>query len=230
MIINRIDIQVEYKPIQNTHLAVYPPDGRVHVSAPDYLTEDDVRSFVISKWAWITRQREAIANTPRQTPRQYISGESHYLFGNRYYLRVEEPTAEQGHIELRGTNMIMCPNYSTNRHLLMQEYYRSLLKDELQQLLEKWTTQLGITDYSWQVKTMKTQWGSCTTKTRTLLFNLELARVPKPCIEYVVVHELTHLTVPNHNRLFESLMTQRLPNWRIRRQQLNDFIASEWKD
>ena len=230
MTIDNIDIQVEYKRIQNTHLAVYPPDGRVHVSAPDYLTEEDVRSYVISKWEWITRQREIIANTSRQTQRQYISGESHYLFGNRYYLQVEEPNGEQGHIELRGTIMYMHPNYSTNRHLLMQEYYRNLLKKELRRLLDKWTTQLDITNYTWQVKTMKTQWGSCTTKTRVLLFNLELARVPKPCIEYVVVHELTHLTVPNHNRLFETLMTQRLPNWRILRQQLNDFIASEWKE
>lgn len=230
MTIDNIDIQVEYKHIQNTHLAVYPPDGRVHVSAPDYLTEEDVRSYVISKWEWIIRQREIIANTSRQTQRQYISGESHYLFGNRYYLQVEEPNGEQGHIELRGTIMYMHPNYSTNRHLLMQEYYRNLLKKELQRLLDKWTTQLDITNYTWQVKTMKTQWGSCTTKTRALLFNLELARVPKPCIEYVVVHELTHLTIPNHNRLFETLMTQRLPNWRILRQQLNDFIASEWKE
>ncbi len=206
-------------------LAVYPPDGHVHVSAPDYLSDDDVRSYVVSKWAWIMRQREIFAEMPRQTERRYISGESHYLFGTRYYLKVEEITQGQSEICTKGTFMYMRLNRATNRHLLMQEYYRTLLKDELQHLLDKWTDKLGITDYTWQVKTMKTQWGSCTTKSRLLLFNLELARVPKECIEYVVVHELTHLDVERHNSLFEALMTQRLPNWRTLRQQLNNFIA-----
>ena len=230
MTIDGIDILVEYKPIKNTHLAVYPPDGHVHVSAPDYLGEDDVRSYVLSKWSWILRQREAIADTPRQTERQYVSGESHYLFGTRYYLKVEEITSGQSEIVTRGTTMIMKLNRATNRHALMQEYYRSLLKEELQTLLDKWSDKLEITNFSWQVKTMKTQWGSCTTKSRSLLFNLELARVSKQCIEYVVVHELTHLNVPRHNRLFEALMSQRLPNWRALRQELNNFIASEWKE
>lgn len=228
MIIDGIDIQVEYKPIKNTHLAVYPPDGRVHVSAPDYLTEDDVRSYVVSKWDWIIRQRTAIAETPRQTERQFISGESHYLFGTRYYLKVEEISSGQSEIVIQGTKMMMRLNKVSNRRALMQDYYRVQLKQFLEDVVKKWSERLSISDFTWQIKMMKTQWGSCTKKSRILLFNLELARVPKPCIEYVVVHELTHLTVPNHNRLFETLMTERLPHWRDIRQQLGEFIASEW--
>lgn len=228
MIIDDIDIQVEYKPIKNTHLAVYPPDGRVHVSAPEYLTENDIRSYVISKWDWIKRQRAAIAETPRQTERQFISGESHYLFGIRYYLKVEEISSGQSEIVIQGTKMMMRLNKVSNRRALMQDYYRVQLKQFLEDVVKKWSERLSISDFTWQIKMMKTQWGSCTKKSRILLFNLELARVPKPCIEYVVVHELTHLTVPNHNRLFETLMTERLPHWREIRQQLGDFIASEW--
>jgi len=228
MIIDGIDIQVEYKPIKNTHLAVYPPDGRVHVSAPDYLTEDDVRSYVISKWDWIIRQRTVIAETPRQTERQFVSGESHYLFGTRYYLKVEEISSGLSEIVIQGTKMMMRLNKVSNRRALMQDFYRTKLKNFLEEVISKWMVQLSISNFTWQIKMMKTQWGSCTKKSRILLFNLELARVPKECIEYVVVHELTHLTVPSHNRVFETLMTERLPRWREIRKQLGDFIASEW--
>ena len=228
MIIDDIDIQVEYKPIKNTHLAVYPPDGRVHVSAPDYLTEDDVRSYVVSKWDWIIRQRTVIAETPRQTERQFVSGESHYLFGTRYYLKVEEISSGLSEIVIQGTKMMMRLNKVSNRRALMQDFYRTKLKNFLEEVISKWMVQLSISNFTWQIKMMKTQWGSCTKKSRILLFNLELARVPKECIEYVVVHELTHLTVPSHNRVFETLMTERLPRWREIRQQLGDFIASEW--
>jgi predicted metal-dependent hydrolase len=228
MIIDGIDIQVEYKPIKNTHLAVYPPDGRVHVSAPDYLTEDDVRSYVVSKWDWIIRQRTVIAETPRQTERQFVSGESHYLFGTRYYLKVEEISSGLSEIVIQGTKMMMRLNKVSNRRALMQDFYRTKLKNFLEEVISKWMVQLSISNFTWQIKMMKTQWGSCTKKSRILLFNLELARVPKECIEYVVVHELTHLTVPSHNRVFQTLMTERLPRWREIRKQLGDFIASEW--
>lgn len=228
MIIDGIDIQVEYKPIKNTHLAVYPPDGRVHVSAPDYLTEDDVRSYVVSKWDWIIRQRTVIAETPRQTERQFVSGESHYLFGTRYYLKVEEISSGLSEIVVQGTKMMMRLNKVSNRRALMQDFYRTKLKNFLEEVISKWMVQLSISNFTWQIKMMKTQWGSCTKKSRILLFNLELARVPKECIEYVVVHELTHLIVPSHNRVFETLMTERLPRWREIRKQLGDFIASEW--
>lgn len=228
MIIDNIEIEVEYKSIKNTHLAVYPPDGRVHVSAPDYLGENDVRSYVLSKWDWILKQREAIANTARQTERLFVSGENHYLFGTRYRLRIEDSTTAS-EIQLQGNIMHLKLYRSANPQTVMYEYYRTLLKDTLSELIAKWSKELSINDFTWQIKIMKTQWGSCTVKSRNLLFNLELARVPKECIEYIVVHELTHLTVPSHNRLFETLMTQRLPHWRDRRQQLNEFIASEWK-
>lgn len=225
MTIDNIDIEVEFKPIKNTHLAVYPPDGRVHVSAPDYLTEDDVRSYVVSKWDWVTKQRKDILEMPRQTERQYVSGESHYLFGTRYRLRVEPITTGSNEICIQGDIMTMKIRKDSNRHTLMQEFYREHLKEALTKFLEKWSQELDIHDYSWQVKFMRTQWGSCTSKSRTLLFNLELARVPKECIEYVVVHELTHLSVENHGKLFEALMSQRLPRWRTLRNQINSFIA-----
>jgi len=230
MRIDDIEIEVEFKPIKNTHLSVYPPDGRVHVSAPDYLSEEDVHSYVVSKWDWVLKQRREIAEMPRQTEREYVSGENHFLFGSRYRLKVVEITSGQSCIKLQGDIMLMQVRHQANRHTLIQEYYRSQLKDYIAELLEKWSKKLQLCDYTWQVKLMRTQWGSCTKKSRILLFNLELARVPKECIEYVVVHELTHLTVENHGKVFEAMMTARLPRWRSLRSQLNSFIALPMSD
>jgi predicted metal-dependent hydrolase len=230
MRIDDIEIEVEFKPIKNTHLSVYPPDGRVHVSAPDYLSEEDVHSYVVSKWDWVLKQRREIAEMPRQTEREYVSGENHFLFGSRYRLKVVEITSGQSCIKLQGDIMLMQVRHQANRHTLIQEYYRSQLKDYIAELLEKWSKKLQLCDYTWQVKLMRTQWGSCTKKSRILLFNLELARVPKECIEYVVVHELTHLTVENHGKVFEAMMTARLPRWRSLRSQLNNFIALPMSD
>lgn len=225
MKIDDIHIDVEFKPIKNTHLSVYPPDGRVHVSAPDYLSDEDVRSYVISKWDWVLKQRQEIAEMPRQTERKYVSGENHYLFGKRYRLKVEEIVTGQSCISIHGNFMLMQVRRQANRHTLIQEYYRSQLKKYIISFVDKWSQKLDQNDFTWQIKHMRTQWGSCTKKSRILLFNLELARVPKECIEYVVVHELTHLTVGNHGKVFEALMSIRLPRWRLLRSQLNNFIA-----
>lgn len=228
MNIDGLEIEVECKPIKNMHLSVYPPDGRVHLSLPDYLSEADARSYVISKWEWIRRQQDEIVAQARQTKREYVSGENHYLFGVRYRLTVIYTTSGANSIEVRGNSMIMRIRKGSTlerRAELMLEWYRERLKEYIGPLVERWAVKLEEPDVRWQVKEMKTMWGSCGVKRRSLLFNLELARVPKECIEYVVVHELTHLKVENHNKLFEALMTQRLPAWRSLRARLNEFIA-----
>ena len=228
MNIDGLEIDVERKPIKNMHLSVYPPDGRVHLSVPDYLTEGDARSYVISKWEWIEKQQADIEAQARQTKREYVSGENHFFFGVRYRLAVIYTTSGANSIEVRGNTMTMRIRKGSTlerRAELMTEWYREQLKEYIGPLVERWAEKLEEQGITWQVKEMKTMWGSCGVKRRALLFNLELARVPKECIEYVVVHELTHLKVQNHNKLFEALLTQRLPGWRSLRTQLNEFIA-----
>lgn len=228
MNIDGLEIEVERKPIKNMHLSVYPPDGRVHLSIPDYLTDGDARSYIVSKWTWIIKQREEISVQARQTKREYVSGENHYFFGSRYILKVVYTTSGANSIEIRGDAMTMKVRKDSSierKAELMNDWYREHLKEYIGILMDKWTGKLDEKDVSWQIKIMKTQWGSCGAKKRALLFNLELARVPKECIEYVVVHELTHLQVQNHSKVFEALLTRRLPNWRNLRKQLNEFIA-----
>lgn len=228
MNIEGVEIEVERKPIKNMHLSVYPPDGRVHLSVPDYLTDGDARSYVVSKWAWIKKQQADIAAQARQTEREYVSGENHYFFGSRHILKVVYTTSGANSVEIHGGSMIMKVRKGSSverKAELINEWYRQHLKEYIGVLMDKWTSKLEEADVTWHIKIMKTQWGSCGAKRRALLFNLELARVPKECIEYVVVHELTHLQVQNHSKVFEAMMSQRMPNWRNLRKQLNDFIA-----
>lgn len=228
MNIDGLEIEVERKPIKNTHLSVYPPDGRVHLSVPDYLTEGDVRSYVISKWEWIRKQQDEIAAQARQTPREYVSGENHYYFGVRYRLRVSYVTSGANSVEVRGDTMTMRVRKDSTverRAELMTEWYREQLKEYIGPLVERWAEKLVERDVTWQIKSMKTLWGSCNARRRSLLFNLELARVPKECIEYVVVHELTHLKIQNHSKVFEFLLGQQIPNWKSLRKKLNEYVA-----
>ena len=233
MEINGIHIAVERKNIKNLHLAVYPPDARVHVSAPAYLDDNDIRSFVISKWSWVETQRESILTQARQTEREYVTGESFYHLGARYRLRVQEEPRVAHSLSKSGDWLIMTvqPGTTTeNRALVLREWQRAQLKEALEDIVPIWMEKTGEADVSWEVKQMRSQWGSCIAKKRHLLFNLELARVPRSCIEYVVLHELTHLKVEKHNKLFEAFMSQYMPQWRTRRQELNAFIASPMEE
>ena len=228
MELNGIEIAVERKDIKNLHLAVYPPDAHVHVSSPKYLDDNDIRSFVISKWDWIEDKRREVLEQARQTERNYISGETYYHLGQRYRLRVEEKPRCAHAITKQGDWLVMTvqPNTTTeHRAEVLREWQRSELKALLSDMVVEWSNQMGESNVTWEVKQMRSQWGSCIGKKRHLIFNLELARVPRSCIEYVVAHEMTHLKVTNHNKIFEAILTHYFPQWRMRRKELNDFIA-----
>lgn len=231
--VSDITVEVERKDIKNMHLAVYPPDARVHLSMPSYLTDDDAKAFILQKFEWLRQQIREVLAQPRQTERQFISGESHYLFGTRYQLIVEELPHNVNHIEMRGNKLYMFLKPETpieERAKLMQVWYRFQLKKAIEPMIKRWGEKLEETDYTWEIRQMKTEWGSCVKSKRQLIFNLELARVPLECMEFVIVHEFCHFLVDNHNKVFEMLMSRRLPNWRSLRKQLNDFVALPYKE
>ena len=227
MIIGNIDIEVERKPIKNLHLAVYPPNGRVHVSSPKEWSDEDIRSFVVSRWDWIDEQRKDIANQARQSHREFVDGESHYVLGVKYRLEVKYAHAAPS-VEIHGgvVSMTVRPDASESKRAeVMREYLRSVLKEELAEMVDKWCKKMEVEEATWIVKQMKTRWGSCVESKKLIQLNLELARLPRRCIEYVVVHELCHLRVHGHNRMFENLISQYLPNWKSLRKELNGFVA-----
>jgi len=220
IVIRDIPVQVMRKPIKNLHLGVYPPDGQVRVSAPEHLTDDNIRLAVISRLRWIRKQRAAFQAQPRQSKRDMVPGESHYVFGQRYRLEV---------IERRGRHEIVVKNPSTlqlfvnpgttqaNRTKVLQEWYRQQLKARVPTLLERWEPIIGHPVSAWGIKKMKTKWGSCNIQQRRIWLNLELAKKPPECLEYVVVHELVHLLERDHNERFKALMSQYLPQWQRQR-------------
>lgn len=233
MELNGIEIAVERKDIKNLHLAVYPPDARVHVSSPKYLDDNDVRSFIISKWDWIEEKRKEVLEQARQTERNYVTGETYYHFGQRYRLRVEEKPRCSHTLSKQGDWLIMTvqPRTTTeHRAEVLREWQRAELKSLLTEMVPEWSQRMDEDGVTWEVKQMRSQWGSCIGKNRHLIFNLELARVPRSCIEYVVAHELVHLRVSNHNKIFEALLSHYLPQWRLKRKELNDFIALPMTD
>lgn len=215
--IQGIDIDIVRKRIKYIHLSVYPPEGRVRVSVPLHVGEEAVRLAVISRLAWIRKKQAAFRSQVRQSQRELVSGEAHYYLGRRYRLEVVEAMTRQS-VEIRG-NGIMSMNVrpgstSVSRERLLQEWYRARLRDAVPPLLETWCKVMGVSPSQVGIKRMKTRWGTCNPKARRIWLNLELVKKPPECLEYVLVHELTHLLEASHNERFKLLMDGFMPAWR----------------
>ena len=229
MTIAGIKIEVERKKIKHTHLAVYPPDARVHVSAPEDLPDRDLRSFLASKIGWIRDQRKVVLAQPRQTRRQYVSGESIYCLGRRYKLSVvvEDRYATE-RVIWGGNKLSLYVREGASRdhkEKVVESWQKSMLNECLAGKMKAWCRKLKIVLPEIEIRKMKTRWASCIQRRNKVVFNSSLGRVPVRCIEYVVVHELTHFEVANHSEAFVKFMDGRLPRWRALRKELNDFIA-----
>lgn len=226
--VSNIAVEVEWKAIKNIHLTIYPPDARVHVSAPEAMSLDSIRLFIITKLEWINKRIEMILNQSRQTEREYVSGENHYFKGIRYRLNVIYHHAPPAVI-ITGTQYINLyvreGSTPEKRAEVMREWYRAELKDTLPALISRWEEILQVKANHWEIKQMKTMWGSCNHKTGRLIFNLELIKKPTHCIEYIVAHEMTHLVERLHNSRFTAILDAYIPNWRILKNELNEFIV-----
>lgn len=229
--VSGLKVSIFRKAIKNLHLGVYPPEGRIRVAAPLAVSDDAVRLAVIGKLAWIKRQREKFQNQTRQSAREMVSGESHYFLGRRYRLRVVETTAK-AKVILRGRAYLelhVRPTIeTTQRERILQDWHRGQLRALIPPLLAKWEAILKVRATAWGIKRMKTKWGSCTVQTRRIWLNLELAKKPLQCLEYLIVHELIHLIERHHNDRFIALMDRNLPHWRQYRKELNSApLANE---
>ncbi|NCC62110.1 MAG: M48 family peptidase [Verrucomicrobiae bacterium] len=226
-------VEVVRKSIKNLHMAVYPPEGRVRVAVPLAVDDEAVRLAVISKLGWIKRKQEAFAKQPRQSQRDMVTGESHYFQGRRYRLQVVEGSGFNK-VHISGKNIILQIKPGTEREqreALLTRWYRQQLKELIPELLTKWEPVVGAKAREWGVKKMKTRWGSCNTQARRIWLNLELAKKPLSCLEYVLVHELVHLHERHHNDHFRQLMDQFMPQWRSQRELLNSAPLGheEWE-
>lgn len=224
--VSDILVQIVRKDIKNLHLAVYPPEGTVRVSVPAHVTDDNIRLAVISKLSWIKKQQDNFKKQLRQSQREYIAGESHYYQGKRYLLDVVERYGKHTLAIKNRTKMILYVRSGTatqNRALVVNNWYREQLKVSIPILLRKWEPIIGKKVNAWGIRKMKTKWGSCNIPAKRILLNLELAKKPHDCLEYILVHELVHLHERHHNENFKHLMDKFLPNWRHSR----DVLKSE---
>lgn len=219
-------IDIDRKSIKNLHLSVNPPDGKVRIAAPLNIDDDAVRLFAVSKLGWIRKQQRKFNDQPRQSEREYITGESHYFKGERYLLNVicrkgnpKVVLRNKTHIDLYVRENSPFPQ----RKRIMTEWYRKQLKAMIPDLVTKWEKIISVEEVEWGVKQMKTRWGSCNIEARRIWVNLELAKKPDRCVEYIVVHEMVHLLERKHNDHFVELMDKFMPMWRTFREELNQF-------
>lgn len=230
--LGELHAEVIRKAIKHVHLSVLPPVGKVRVAAPQSMPLETIRLFVISKLPWIRTQQRKLQAQERETLREFLNKESHYLWGKRYLLELSfaeaAPTVSLTPRKLKlqvrpGADAAQCDE-------VLDAWYRQQIRDALPALLAKWEPLLGVKTSRVFVQRMKTKWGSCTPEAGYIRLNTDLAKKPPECLEYIVVHELVHLIEPTHNERFSALMDLYLPHWHHLRAQLNRLPVrhEEW--
>ena len=232
--VNGIKIDVVKKDIKNLHLAVYPPTGRVRIASPFRVNDEVIRLFVVSKLSWIKKQKRKFQEQERQTKREIVSRESHFYKGKRYLLNVVEENVPP-RVTIRNKKILevtLRPGSSlVQREKVLTEWYRKQLKEQIPPIIQKWEKKIGVSVQDWGVKQMKTKWGSCNISAKRIWINLELAKKPFQCLEYIIVHEMIHLLERHHNEKFIAYMDKFMPQWKQLKNELNKFPVShsEWE-
>jgi predicted metal-dependent hydrolase len=218
-----IAVDVVRKDIKNIHLSVYPPTGKVRISAPLRMDLDTIRVFAVSKLGWIKKQQARQQNQERETPREFLEKESHYFKGRRYLLKIKEHDAPP-RVELKHSHIELFVRPQTGREkmrLILDEWYRRQLKTVLPEVIGRWEKIMKVRVSEFGIKKMRTRWGTCNREVRRIWLNLELAKKPAECLEYIVVHEMVHLLERTHTARFVALMDQFMPTWRFNKEALN---------
>lgn len=235
MVLSGITISVTKKSIKNMYIRVIPPDGKVQITAPYTVSDDSIRRFAISRIAWIKKQKKCFEEQSRQTKRQYIAGESYYLWGRRYRLDVQYSNV-RNQVYLAGGKLVLQvrkESTSKQRENVLNEWYREQMKQVVPNLLKKCENIVGVQVGEWHIKNMRTKWGTCNIEKKRIWLNLQLAKKTPECLEYVIIHELVHLLERNHNDKFCEYMNCFYPNWREVKNHLNqqmlDYLEEEKK-
>ncbi len=221
--LGEIPITVVKKNIKNVNLSVHPPAGHVRISAPYRMQTEAIHRFALSKLSWIEKQQQRIRARHREMPHEYVNAESHYLWGQRYPLNVVETNAAP-HLSFNQNQMLLQVRPGSDFHTkqaIVENTYRQQLQDAIPPLIAGWEPRMGVKVADFSIRKMKTKWGSCTPARRTIRFNLELAKRPPDCLEYVVIHEMVHLLEASHNQRFIGFMDQFMPQWKSHRETLN---------
>lgn len=222
--VDGMPVDIVRKRIKNLHLAVYPPNGRVRVAAPLTVSDEAVRLAVVSRLAWIKKQKAKFESQKRQSARDYVSGESHYFLGRRYRLNIAEHNGPPRVCVRNGSVIdfhVRQGSDPAQRERAFLAWYRREMRDIAEPLIDKWSAKMELTAPLWGIRRMKTRWGTCNIESRRIWLNLELVKKPRQCLEYIVVHEMAHFMERHHNDRFVEIMDRYMPQWRLYRDELN---------
>jgi len=231
--VSNLSVETIRKDIKNIHLGVYPPKGRIRMAVPLKTKDESIRLFIISKIPWIRKQQKFFVKQERQTPRKYVTGETHYIFGKAYRLNVIKSNETSKIITTRKTHIDLYVKKNSTilqRKKLFEKFYRKQLKIILSKSIKKWEKKVGVNAKEYRIRKMKTKWGTCNDKDERIWLNLELAKKPFHCIDYVIVHELIHLKERKHNDRFIEFLESAYPRWQEHKAELNKGILGffEW--
>jgi predicted metal-dependent hydrolase len=231
--LGEITISVTRKDIKNVHLTVHPPDGRVTLATPINTRLEVTRAYAISKLSWIREQQEKLERQARETPRQFIERESHYVWGRRYLMTIDyQDVKPLVVLSNKWINLVIRPGYNAEKRAeVIHEWHKSLLHEVVPSLIQKWERKLKVSVSGYFLQRMKTKWGSCNPAAGNIRLNTELVKKPKDLLEYVIVHEMVHLIEPTHSDRFIAILAEHYPSWREARAELNELpLAAEvWK-
>jgi predicted metal-dependent hydrolase len=234
IVLGDISIALTRKQVKHVHLSVHPPNGRVTMVVPMGTRLAAARAYAISKLRWIKGQRLQLLAQPRETAREFVTRESHFLWGRRYLLAVREAEERPSVVaKIRRLVLTVRPGASrAKRAEVMHEWHKQLLHEAVVPLLAKWQAKLGVKASAYFLQRMKTKWGACNHRDRNIRLNTELVKKPKDLLEYVIVHELVHLIEPKHSDRFMALMDRHYPHWREARSELNSLplSATAWNE
>ena len=220
--VQEIEITIERKAIKHMYLKVRPPTADVLISAPDRTKTETIRNFVVNKLSWIRKQQGKINSRKPEKPCNYVDRESHYLWGEKYPMTIVESAKWNVNLENK-TIVLETPSDASfyQKQQMISAWYRQKLKQVIPKLIKKWEPTIGVKVNNFFVQQMKTKWGSCNITAGNIRLNTELAKKPPICLEYVVVHEMTHLLEASHNKRFKALLDKFLPQWREHEQMLD---------
>ena len=231
--ISDITIFVTRKNIKHAHLSVHPPSGRVTLVAPNETRPEVARAYAVSKIGWIRDKQKKLRDQVRETTRQFVERESHYLWGRRYLLSIAEEDAKPSvQLSHRKITLTVRPGSDVRkRSVVLHDWHKSLLHEVVPALIQKWEPKLKVKVVGYFLQRMKTKWGGCNHKAGHIRLNTELVKKPKDLLEYVIVHEMAHLIEPRHSDRFITILSEHYPTWREARAELNDLplVAEAWK-
>lgn len=222
--IGTVEIEVKFKPIKNLHLSVHPPYGHVTISSPEIYDLEKVKIYAATKLGWIKKEQKKFLAQEREDPRDFLTHESHYVFGTRYLLKLV--SSKRNGVKLKGKKLYLYTTDPENKELsrkTLYSFYRRELRKKIEGFIAQYSQSMSLDLPEFKIRTMKTKWGSCATDSKRLWFNIELAKKPLECIEYIVVHEMVHLLERNHNKRFVLLMDRYYPNWQVQKKVLNEL-------